>query len=125
MARKPLIFESPMGRLFLVDMGGGIASLCLDQEDGTLSYPLTAEEGAAIGRWFRPLGGPRTGAGRPAMDYTEVAELYNSDEAAQSGDRTAYVAAQLGVTRATASYRIQQARKAGLTVRVRANGQAD
>src|SRR4051794_22078373 len=116
MARRPLIFESPMGRLFLVDMGGGIASLCLDQDDGTLSYPLTAEEGAAIGQWFRP----RSNASRPSdIDYSEVADLFNSDEAAAAGDRTAYVAEQLGVARSTASYRIQKARTMGLTDRVR------
>lgn len=121
MARRPLIFESPMGRLFLVDMGGGIASLCLDQDDGTLSYPLTAEEGAAIGQWFS-----RRNAGRPSgIDYSEVAELYNSDAAAAAGDRTSYVAEQLGVPKTTAAYRIQKARAAGLTDKLRTNGQTD
>jgi DNA invertase Pin-like site-specific DNA recombinase len=109
-----------------VDMGGGIASLCLDQEDGTLSYPLTAEEGEAIGRWFRQ-GGNRPGQGRPPRpeDWAEVAELYNSDEAALAGNRTSYVAAQLGISRSTANYRIQKARAAGLTFALRTNGQAD
>lgn len=116
MARKPLILESPLGRLFLVDMGGGVASLCLDQDDGTLSYPLTVEEGEAIGKWFK---GSPARSGRPVGDFTKEAELFNSEEAAAAGDRTAYVAEQLGLTRATATYRIQKARSAGLTQVVR------
>ena len=108
-----------MGRLFVMDLGGGAAMLVVEQEGEAMSYPLDGDEASRVSRWLasRSAGRPR-GSVQPApgsIDYEAVAALYQSDEAAEAGgDRTSYVAEQLGISRSTAGGRVAKARELGL-----------
>lgn len=124
MPRGPLIIESPMGRLYLLDLGGGASMLVIEQDGEAMSYPLDGKESSAVGLW---LGAKAAGRSRPrqtvsranAIDYEEVARLYESEEATQraglkgGGGRTQYLADYYGVPVTTTRNWVTRARELG------------
>jgi hypothetical protein len=107
-----------MGRLFVMDLGGGAAMLVIEQDGEAMSYPLDGDEASRVSRWLstRSAGRPR-GSVQPApgsIDYEAVAALYQSDEAGESGDRMTYTAERLGISHTTTQGRVARAKELGL-----------
>ena len=111
MARSPLIFDTPVGKFYAIDMGGGLCALVIHSDDGAQSYPLDAAMCLRLQAWLAG-GGKR---GRPSTtDLQTVADLYQSDEAAGvKGGRVQFVADEMGITRGSANQKVQRAREAG------------
>ena len=124
MARSPLIFNTPVGTFYAIDLGAGVCALVIHGDGGAQSYPLDAAMALRLQAWLAS-GGTRRGR-TSAMDLQTVADLYQSDDAAVPGGRVQYVATELGISKGSANLKVQKAREVGLiTMSFRNNGQAD
>lgn len=120
MARSPLLIDTPVGRLYVMDLGFGSAMLMIEADGQAMNYPLGADEARQVARYLTGSTGPVKSSGRVARtpvtddEIKTAAELYQSDEAGAAGNRQRYVAEQMGITFAQANGRLTTARKVGL-----------
>ena len=113
MARSPLILDSPMGQLFLLELAPGVSALMIQQDGLSLSYPLDPDQASSIVAWLRGIN-PNL-KGRPqTIDYQEVADAYNEAKEQGVPNVREYMSRKLGITISTVNYRIGKARSAGL-----------
>lgn len=134
MARPPLIFDTPVGKFYAIDMGGGLCALVIHGDDGAQSYPFDAAMALKLQAWLAsggPKGGPKRepkrSPGRPRGTPTvtndelqQLVDTYTSEEAAASGAKGRFTSQQLGITETQVYSRLTRAKDRGIY-----NGQAD
>lgn len=114
MARPPLIIDTPMGRLYCIDLGGAAVMLMIEQDGQAQSFPLDNRQAWNLGQYLRPLGKPAGAPNLTREHLQQVVDLYVSAEAGDYGSRTLYVADQLGLSKGQANSRIAMARQRGM-----------
>lgn len=114
MARSPLIIDTPIGRLYCIDLGSGASMLMIEQDGQAITFPIAADEARKVAQYLRPLGKPSGSASYGEEDLKEAAAMYISDEAGEYSSRMQYVADQLGLTRGQANSRLTRARQTGV-----------
>lgn len=115
MPRSPLIIDTPIGRLYCIDLGQGAAMLMIEQDGQAQTFPIDADEGRRLAQYLRPLGKPVGSTALTKEVLQELLDAYNSDEAAaHDGSRAQYAAQQLGIPEGTVYKRLQRARALGL-----------
>lgn len=121
MARSPLIIDTPIGRLYCIDLGGGACMLMIEQDGQAQTFPIAEDEARRIANYIRTGLPTMPGRGRPPGSATiddeelkRVAELYTSEAAhAYEGNRASYVAEEMGLTQAQVYTRLTKARDRG------------
>lgn len=115
MARSPLIIDTPIGRLYAIDLGGGACMLMIEQDGQAQTFPIDSGEAKRLAQYLRPIGKPLGASTTTAEDLQELVDLYTSDEASDHiGSKAQYVAQKLGLTEATVYTRLKRAKTLGL-----------
>lgn len=116
MARSPLIIDTPMGKLYCIDLGSGAAMLMIEQDGQAITFPIDSQEAKHIAGYLR---GPALG--RPVGtqpitddDVKEAAALYTSPDADAAPNRLMYVVEQMGISKGRANSLIVKARQEGI-----------
>src|SRR5262245_4263151 len=121
MARPPLIIDTPLGRLYCIDLGAGACMLMIEQDGSAVTFPVDSQEGKRIASYMRGANNPSGLMGRPQggatisdEDMQEAVRLYTSPEADAAVNRMQYTADQLGLTLGQVNSRITKAKKQGI-----------
>jgi hypothetical protein len=115
-ARSPLIIDTPIGRLYCIDLGGGAAMLMIESDGQAQTFPIDADEGKRLAQYLRPLGKPAGTTNASTKEaLQELVNIYTSEEAAASSmSKAVYTAAHLGIPEGTVYTRLKRAKTLGM-----------
>lgn len=111
MARPPLIIDTPIGKLYAIDLGAGVM-LMIEQDGRAETFPMDETQAKHLGQYLRPLGRPVGATSQEALQ--ELVDIYTSDEAAAHKSRAKYTAQVLGVPEGTVFTRLKRAKTLGM-----------